>query len=119
MVFGPHDKGVGVHDSDNIKITLSKPTVLQGWCNEQGLWMVPLADNVTSIEAMDLAFSVYELPSIKEVVNFLHAALGFPTKAMLLTAIRNGNLVTFPGLTVESVTNFFSELDETQKGHMQ
>ncbi|KAL7483042.1 hypothetical protein ACHAW6_008693 [Cyclotella cf. meneghiniana] len=63
--------------------------------------------------------NVYELPSTKEVVRFLHAALGFPTKATLLTAIRHGNLVTFPGLTTSNVTKHFPESDETQKGHMK
>jgi hypothetical protein len=43
--------------------------------------------------------NVYELPSTKEVVRFQYAALGFPTKATLLSAIRHKNLVTFPGLT--------------------
>ena len=91
-VFGPHDEGISVHDSDNIKLTSSKPAVLQGWCNEHGLWTASLADDVTSVEAMDLASSVYELPSTREVVSFLHASLGFPTKATLLTAIRNSIL---------------------------
>ncbi len=55
----------------------------------------------------------------EEVVRFQHAALGFPTKAMLLTAIRHKNLVTFPGLTSKNVNKFFPEFDETQKGHMK
>ncbi len=63
--------------------------------------------------------NVYELPSMKEVVQFQHAALGFPTKAMLLTAIRHKNLVTFPGMTSENVNKFFPESNETQKGHMK
>jgi hypothetical protein len=63
--------------------------------------------------------NVYELPSTKEVIRFLHAALGFPTKATLLTAIRNGNLVTFPALNVSNVNKHFPESNETQKGHMK
>jgi hypothetical protein len=62
---------------------------------------------------------VYELPSTKEVVRFLHAALGFPPKATLLTAARNGNLVTFPGMTPENISKYFPESDETLKGHMK
>ncbi len=61
----------------------------------------------------------YDLPSTKEVVRFLHAALGFPTKATLLTAIHNKNLVTFPGLTANNVSKFFPESDKTQKEHMK
>jgi len=63
--------------------------------------------------------NAYELPSTKEVVRFQHAALGFPTKATLLTAIRHNNLITFPGMTTENVNKFFPESDKTQKGHMK
>jgi hypothetical protein len=37
----------------------------------------------------------------------------------LLTAAQNGNLVTFPGLTVENISKHFPESDETVKGHMK
>jgi hypothetical protein len=62
---------------------------------------------------------VYELPSTKEVMRFLHAALGNPTQATLLTAAQHGNLVTFPGLTPQNISQHFPELDKTQKGHMK
>ena len=38
---------------------------------------------------------------------------------MLLTSIRNNNLVTFPGMSADNVNKFFPESDETQKGHMK
>ncbi len=63
--------------------------------------------------------NVYKLPLTKEVVQFQYAALGFPTKAMLLTTIRHKNLVTFPGMTSKNINKFFPESNETQKGHMK
>jgi len=75
------------------------------------LWTVPLAE--------EKALNVYKLPSMKEVIRFGHAALGFPTKPSLLDAIRHKNLVTFPGMTVDNVYKFFPESEETQKGHMK
>ena len=36
----------------------------------------------------------------------------------MLDTAHNGNLITFPGLTVENITEFFPESDKTQKGHM-
>jgi len=63
--------------------------------------------------------SVYDLPNTKEVMRFLHASLGTPTRATLLTAAQNGNLVTFPGMTPENISRHFPESDETQKGHMK
>eukprot|EP00956_Cyclotella_meneghiniana_P011679 scaffold16433_cov32-Cyclotella_meneghiniana.AAC.5 len=94
----------------------------EGCRNEAGLWTVPLKDEATSSQHLDIdkaAMNVYDLPSTEEVVRFLHAALGFPTKATLLTAAKNGNLVTFPGLTPENINKHFPESDETQKGHMR
>ncbi|KAL7501936.1 LOW QUALITY PROTEIN: hypothetical protein ACHAXN_000591, partial [Cyclotella atomus] len=107
---------------DSQKLTLKSPALLQGWRKAGGLWAVPIVDKPTSSPALagkDVAMNVYELPSTKEMVRFLHAALGFPTKATLLTAIRNGNLVTFPALNVSNVIKHFPESDETQKGHMK
>jgi hypothetical protein len=65
------------------------------------------------------AMNAYDLPSMKVMVQFLHAALGFPTTATLLTAIHHKNLVTFPGLTTNNVNKFFPESDKAQKGHMK
>ena len=121
-IFHPHDEGVTVHDTGSFNLTLNSPPVLQGCRNGAGLWTVPLVDDTTisqSLNVEETALSVYDLPSTKEVVRFLHAALGFPTKATLLTAARNGNLVTFPGLTPANVNRHFPESDETQKGHMR
>ena len=110
-IFHPHLKGVTIHDNDGFKLVTSKPPLLQGWQEKGGLWTVPLAE--------EKAMNVYELPSTKEVVRFQHAALGFPTKATLLTSICNNNLVTFPGMTADNIGKFFPESDETQKGHMK
>eukprot|EP00804_Cyclotella_cryptica_P007736 CCRYP_001353-RA/>CCRYP_001353-RA protein AED:0.15 eAED:0.15 QI:0/0/0/1/0.2/0.16/6/0/947 len=93
-IFHPHDEGVTVHDTGSFNLTLNSPPVLQGCRNGAGLWTVPLVDDATisqSLNVEETALSVYDLPSTREVVRFLHAALGFPTAA-LLAAARNGNL---------------------------
>eukprot|EP01082_Thalassiosira_pseudonana_P002456 g1757.t1 g1757 contig11:6688-7572(+) len=121
-IFHPHDKGVTVHGIDDLELTFKNHVLLQGWRKGGGLWTVPIVDEPTSSPGLDganFAMNVHDLPSTKEVVRFLHAALGFPTKATLLTAIRNDNLVTFPALNVTNVSKHFPESDETQKGHMK
>ena len=55
------------------------------------------------------AHNVYELPSTKRVVRFLHAALGFATKEWKLCHVSQPH--------DENVTKCFSESNETQKGH--
>ena len=110
-VFHPYLQGATVHDNDSFKLVTNKSPLLQGWRDNGGLWTVPLAG--------EKALNVYKLPSTKEVIRFEHAALGFPTKATLLKAIRNKNLVTFPGMSADNINNFSPESDETQKGHMR
>ena len=128
-IFHPGQKGVTVQDKNNMTITITKDALLQGWRDTQGLWHVPLVNNVTDLATHTVALdcpvppvavnSVYELPTTERLVRYLHAALGFLTKATLLHATCKGNLITFPGLTIKNITKFFPESGETQKGHMQ
>eukprot|EP00804_Cyclotella_cryptica_P023552 CCRYP_018913-RA/>CCRYP_018913-RA protein AED:0.17 eAED:0.19 QI:0/0/0/1/0.25/0/5/0/1080 len=128
-IFHPHDKGVTVHDENDIRLTSQRTALLQGWRDAQGLWRVALKPSVTNVNtdtiAMDrpapteAVYNVYELPSTRELVAFLHASLGYPTKATLVEAARRGFLTSFPGLTVENINKFFPESEETQKGHMR
>ena len=61
----------------------------------------------------------YELPSIKPVIWYLHAAAGFITKANCINAIRRENYLTWPLVTVKNVTKHFLESEETEQGHMK
>ena len=63
--------------------------------------------------------NVYELPSIKEAIRYLHGAAGYPVKATWLKAIRCGNYDTWPLITVNRVNKYFPESEETQQGHMR
>jgi hypothetical protein len=62
--------------------------------------------------------NVYELPSIKPTIRYLHAAAGFPTKKSWLKAIRRGNYNSWPLINVKNVTCYFPKSEETQKGHI-
>jgi hypothetical protein len=62
---------------------------------------------------------VYNIPSTKESIRYLHAAAGFPVKESWKDAIKAGNYTTWPGLNVKVVNRYFPESDETQKGHMR
>jgi hypothetical protein len=128
-IFHPRDKGVTVHDENDIKLTLQQTALLQGWRDSQGLWRVALKPSVTNVNTNTIAmdrpapteavYNVYELPSTRELVTFLHAVLGYPTKATLIKVARRGFLTSFPGLTVKNINKFFPESVETQKGHMR
>ena len=128
-IFHAGDEGVTVHWHDDIFIQIKKEAVLKGWRDESGLWRVPIKDKVVNQNTDTLilqhpppnetASNVFDLPSTEKMVKYLHAALGFPTKATMMKAIRSGWLIGWPGLTIENVNAFFPESDETQKGHMK
>ena len=121
-VFLPGNDGVDIYGANDVVISSTAPPALQGWRDGRGMWMVPVVDDnqiSPGLDVAETAMGVYELPSTKEVVRFLHAALGNPTQATLLTAAQHGNLVTFPGMTPQNILRHFPESDETQKGHMK
>ena len=128
-VFRPEDGGVSVHWADDIRIDIKKEAILQGWRDESGLWRVPIKDDVKNPNTDTLLIdrpllkqavnNVYELASTEKQIRYLHAALGFPTKATLLKAIRKKFLTSWPGLTTKAVNEFFPDSTETQKGHMK
>jgi hypothetical protein len=102
-IFHPYQNGVSVHGPDGVQITVTKEALLQGWRDHR---VTDVASHTTALDrpAPSIAVNnIYELPSTERVIRFLHGALGFPTRAMLLAAARNGNLSTFPGLTPESI----------------
>jgi hypothetical protein len=113
---------VDIFRADDVIISSTAPPAPQGWRDGRGLWMVPVVDDTAISHGLDIAetaMGVHKLPSTKEVVRFLHAALGNPTQATLLTAAQHGNLVTFPGMTPQNISRHFPKSDETQKGHMK
>jgi hypothetical protein len=63
--------------------------------------------------------SVYKLKTQPELVRYLHASAGFPTKPTWLTAIKNKQFSSWPGLTTDADRCHFPELDKTHKRHGQ
>ena len=68
---------------------------------------------------MESASKVYDLPSINQTVQYLHAAAGFPTEETWIKAIKAGNFNTWLTLTPSTVQCHFPESNETQQGHMK
>ena len=59
------------------------------------------------------------MPSTKQIIRYLHAYAGFPTKTSWLKAINAGNFATWLHLTAKAIRKHFSESDETAQGHMK
>jgi hypothetical protein len=54
----------------------------------------------------------------KDLINYLHAACFIPVKSTWITAIKNGNFTSWPGLTEHAVEKHLSKSISTTKGHL-
>jgi hypothetical protein len=64
------------------------------------------------------ANSVYNLPSIKQVVKWMHAVCSYPMKSTWLKAIKAGNFTGWPLLNERNVNKYYPDTAKTPKGHM-
>jgi hypothetical protein len=62
--------------------------------------------------------NVYELRKTGALVNYLQKALFSPTKSALLQAVKNGHLITWPGLTEKAINKHLKLTPATTIGHM-
>jgi hypothetical protein len=60
---------------------------------------------------------VYELRNTGGLVNYLHKALFSPTKFALLQAVKDGHLITWPGLTEDAIHKHLKLARATAMGH--
>jgi hypothetical protein len=54
----------------------------------------------------------------KDLINYLHSACFSPVKSTWITAIKNGNFSSWPGLTEHAVEKHLSKSTSTAKGHL-
>ncbi len=106
-----------IHKKGTLTITMSEPPMLQGRKKKGAkLWTVLGAE--TDNECKKVA-NVYDIPSITQMIKYLHAAAGYPVKDTWVKTINAGNYTTLPGLTATAARKHFPESDKTQKGHMK
>jgi hypothetical protein len=65
-----------------------------------------------------VANNVYELRNTGALFHYFHKALFSPTKSALLQAVKNGHLVTWPGLTEHAINKHLKLTPATVMGHM-
>ena len=59
---------------------------------ERGHW-VPRHPTKSTGDALHQANSVYDLPSTKQAIRWMHAVCGFPVKSTWLKAVKAGNYI--------------------------
>lgn len=125
------DDGCDIQLNKNtIVITKNNRKILTGTRNNtDGLWDIPLkpisqGDNIENSRTRQqtctnhLHMIVHKKQSVKTLVHYLYACMFCPPKSTFLKAIANGNLITFPGLTLKVATKYLEELPATALGHL-
>jgi hypothetical protein len=82
-----------------------------------GLWRINLRKERQQPQQA-VANNVYELRNTGALVNYLHKSMFIPTKSALLHSVKNGHLVTWPGLTEEAINKHLKLTPATTMGHM-
>jgi hypothetical protein len=84
---------------------------------DTGLWRINLRKDNPQLQ-QSVANNVFELRNTGALVHYLHKALFSPTKSALLQAVKNGHLVTWPGVTEEAIHKHLKLTPATAMGHM-
>jgi hypothetical protein len=81
---------------------------------DTGLWRINLRKEHQHPQLT--ANNVYELCNTGAKVNYLHKAMFSPTKSALLQAVKNGHLVSWPGLTKKEIKKHLKLTPATTMG---
>jgi hypothetical protein len=82
-----------------------------------GLWRINLKQTHKHIPDT-IANNVYELRNTGALVHYLHKALFSPKKSAMLQAVKDGHLITWPGLTEDAINKHLKMTPATAMGHM-
>jgi hypothetical protein len=82
-----------------------------------GLWCINLEQTNNHIPE-PIANNVYELRNTGALVHYLHKSLFSPTKSAMLQAVKDGHLITWPGLKEDDINKHLKLTPATAMGHM-
>jgi hypothetical protein len=110
-IFTFKQAAVTICNSGNSQI-LSGPRDLN-----TGLWRINLKQT-NNHKPEPIANNVYELRNPGALVHYLHKSLFSPTKSAMLQAVKDGHLITWPGLTEDAINKHLKLTPATAMGHM-
>jgi hypothetical protein len=84
---------------------------------DTGLWCINLRQYNQQVH-QPIPNNVCELRNTGELIHYLHKALFSRTKSALLQAVKNGHLVTWPGLTEDAIHTHLKLMPATAMGHI-
>jgi hypothetical protein len=101
---------VTICDSRNSQI-VSGPRDL-----DTGLWRINLRQP-NNHKPEPISNNVYELRNTGALFHYLHKALFSPTKSAMLQAVKDGHMITWPGLTEDAINTHLKLTPATAMGH--
>ncbi|KAL7508361.1 hypothetical protein ACHAXN_006033 [Cyclotella atomus] len=120
--------GVTVHKEEDVLITCKGQPILFGMRDEHGRYRIPLVQQCGRWQPrppkkqvnqkLQQANSVYDLPSTEQAIKWIHAMCGYPVRFTWIKAVKAGNFIRWPLLTEKNIAKYYTETDETPKGHM-
>jgi hypothetical protein len=84
---------------------------------QQGHWQ-PRRPSKQARKALQQAISVYNLPSTKQAIKWMHAVYRYLVKLNWLKAIKAGNYMGWRMLTERNFQKYYPKTTKTAKGHM-
>jgi hypothetical protein len=84
---------------------------------QRGQWQ-PRRPSKQARKTLRQSSSVYDLPSTKQAIKWMHAVCGYPVKSTWLKASKAGNYVGWPMLNERNVQKYYPETIKTAKGHL-
>jgi hypothetical protein len=82
-----------------------------------GMWRINLKQTHKHIPN-PISNNVYELSNTGDLVHYLHKALFSLTKSAMLQAVKDGHLITWPGLTEDAINKHLKLTLATAMGHI-
>jgi hypothetical protein len=108
------DNGCSVtFTQDQVTVSKNKTCVMYGSRDRKSrLWRVDLEQKFENNKVQ------CNHTNQKDLINYLHAACFSPVKSTWITAIKDGNFSSWPGLTEHAVEKHLSKSTSTTKGHL-
>jgi hypothetical protein len=121
-------EGVNVFKEEDVLITCKGKPILIGVRDSHRRYQIPLMQQREQWQlqrpskqvqkALRQANSVYDLPSTKQAIKWMHAICGYPVKSTWLKAIKTGNYLGWPMLNERNVQKYYPKTIKTVKGHL-
>ena len=112
------DDCTAIFDKCAMRIIKNGMTIIQGKRNlVDGLWDITLP--LTPLAPVAVANAIIKKStSHKELADYLYACCGSPPLRTFLRAIKNGNLITFPGICDIDFNKHLTKSIASAKGHL-